>query len=64
MILDRIEGDSAILELDNGALIQVPAGLLPAGVKEGDCLRLVVDTDATEERRQRMKEKMNRLFRD
>lgn len=64
MILDRMEGDMAVLELDNGALVQVPAELLPAGAKEGDCLRLVVDTDATEERRQRIKEKMNRLFRD
>lgn len=64
MILDRIEGDIAVLELDNGTLIQVPAGLLPAEAKEGDCLRLTVDADTTEERRQRMKEKMNRLFRD
>jgi hypothetical protein len=39
IIIDRIEGTVAILEIGE-ALIEVPASLLPAGAQEGDPLVL------------------------
>jgi hypothetical protein len=39
IIIDRIEGKVAILEIGE-ALIEVPASLLPAGAREGDPLVL------------------------
>ncbi len=64
MILDRIEGETAIVELESGDYIKLPVSLLPKGAKEGDMLILSVDTDATQKRRQTVKKQMDRLFRD
>ena len=46
IVLDRIEGDRAILLVD-GQTIDLPASVLPAGSKEGDVLRFAADPDAT-----------------
>ncbi len=64
MILDRIEGDIAVLELDDGNYLTLPKTYLPDGVQEGDILKLMVDTDATQKKVQTVKETMHRLFRD
>ncbi len=64
MILDRIEGETAILELESGACIKLPVSLLPKDAKEGDVLVLAVDTDAAQQSRQTAKKRMNRLFCD
>ena len=64
MILDRIEGETAVLELKDGSYVKLPAVLLPADAKEGDVLRLTVDSEATQARKQGIKEKMHRLFCD
>lgn len=39
-VVDRIEGDFAVLELHDATLVDVPRGLLPAPVCEGDRLRV------------------------
>ena len=63
IVIDRIEGHVAILEI-NGETVDVPAGLLPDGAKEGDRLQLALcDNDGThlqrenEERLQRLRER-------
>ena len=38
--IDRIVGDRAVLDI-NGEQVEVPAGALPPGAKEGDLLQLV-----------------------
>ena len=55
IILDRIEGTTAVLETEDG-MENVPRQLLPAEVKEGDVLQKTqdgyqIDTAATEARR-------------
>ena len=37
--LDRIEGEYAVLEGPDREMIQISAGLLPAGVREGSALK-------------------------
>jgi hypothetical protein len=44
--VDRVEGDVAVLIID-GATLELPARLLPAGAGEGAVLRLTFDPDAT-----------------
>ena len=63
LIIDRFEGDFAEVETDKG-MINIPRTELPAGAKEGDTLRLTIDADDTEARKQRIEEKMNKLFKD
>ena len=61
LIIDRFEGDFAVIETDNG-MIDIPRSELPTGAKEGDVLRLVIDTDGTESRKERIDGMMARLF--
>lgn len=66
IILDRFEGDTAVLETDEG-MLNVERSELPDAVKEGDVLVndggvWSVDKEATDERRSRMREKMRRLL--
>ena len=64
MIIDRFEGDFAIIELPNGQMIDCPKELLPDNVKEGNILSIIVDEDVTKEKLQKNTERMNRLFKD
>lgn len=47
VIIDRIEGDLAVLVLhdDDGVKFNVPVGLLPDGAKDGDHLTMSFVTD-------------------
>ncbi len=45
IVLDRIEGSRAVLEID-GELVEIPASALPPGAREGATLRLLPSTDA------------------
>ncbi len=45
IILDRVEGPMAVLEID-GEHYEFPAAALPEGASEGDVLTLQADPDA------------------
>lgn len=67
-IVDRVEGDVAVLERDDLELVDVPLSKLPEGVGRHDCLEEEggawwIDRDRTAERKRRIEEKMRRLFR-
>lgn len=66
-ILDRFEGDFALLEGPDGATQPLPLEQLPGPLREGDCLvwdgaAWRVDKGATQARRDRINARMNRLF--
>ena len=63
-VIDRIEGEFAVLEMDAGAFANLPRVLLPEGAKEGDTLVISVDREDTEERKKKIDGMMNRLFCD
>lgn len=46
-VVDRIEGDLAVLEL-GGVEVLWPVGSLPAGVVEGSALRVTIELAPTE----------------
>lgn len=65
--IDRISGNMAVCEDENGDLVKLISSELPSEVKEGDILKKqngVWYKDETEssDRRQAMKEKLNRLI--
>lgn len=64
LIIDRFEGDLAIVELPDGRMIDCPKELLPDNTKEGSILSIIVDEDATKEKLQKNTDRMNRLFKD
>lgn len=64
LIIDRFEGDFAVIELPDGKMIDCPKALLPDDAKEGSILNITVDETATNDKLKKVTERMNRLFRD
>lgn len=50
-VVDAIEEGSAAIEVDGGAVIHLPCGLLPADAKPGDVLRVSIEIDAAATKR-------------
>ena len=63
LIIDRFEGDFAIVETDNG-FINIPRSDLPVTASEGDVLVLGFDKDSTNERKKRVGGMMDKLFKE
>lgn len=64
LIIDRFEGEFAIVEIPDGQIINCPKVLLPADAKEGSILNIAVDNDATNKKLLENTNRMNRLFKD
>lgn len=65
-IIDRMEQEIVICEDENGNRVKFLAENMPKEAKEGDILvkmkeSLSIDQEETRRRRQRMREKLNRL---
>ena len=63
IIIDRFEGEHVVLEIDTDH-VNIPISNLPKGAKEGDVLRFIIDSNETQNRKQRVEDKMNRLFKE
>lgn len=61
VIVDRIEGDYAIVEIEKGNMSNLPLDLVP-NVKEGDIVTITVNKDKTEDRKKTIEELMNSVF--
>ena len=62
-IIDRIEQDTAIVELEGGESLSLPYALLrPLQAKEGDVLRLCIDQEETAKRRERVSSLLKDIF--
>lgn len=62
LTIDRLEGEWVVCEYEKGKTLNLPTALLPADAREGDVLRLTVDREATDERKERAEALRNRLF--
>ena len=65
-IIDRFEGDTAVIEDENGTF-DIPRSELPEGVREGDVLiysggRWTADRETAEIRRNNAAERLHRLL--
>ncbi len=56
-IVDRIEGEIAILEIEGEILIELPKKFLPKGTREGNILKMTLEIDKIKEKKQRDKVK-------
>lgn len=54
IIIDRFEGDYAVVELESKDLADLPRILVPLEAKEGDILEIIVDKDETMRRKKRI----------
>lgn len=65
MIIDRFEGDIAVVETDSG-MLDIVRDLLPENASEGDVIvqtdgGYIIDEQATAERRKAIAERLRRL---
>lgn len=65
-IIDRMEQEMVICEDENGSLVTFLAENMPKEAREGDVLVKIngsysIDKEETRRRRQRLREKLNRL---
>ena len=64
LIIDRFEGDFAVVELSDGRMIDCPKSLLPDNSKEGSIINITVDETATNDKLKKVTKRMNKLFKD
>ena len=62
--IDRLEGDLAVLEVEEGKTVTVPKTALPEGAQEGDVLRITIDREKTTAREAEIKALMSDVFAD
>ncbi len=64
LIIERFEGDWAIIETKNRHTFNLPRFVLPTGIKEGDVISIQVGIDlvATKERAEKSKRMLDNLF--
>ena len=61
VIVDRIEGDYALVEIEKGKMCNLPIELVP-DVKEGDIVTITINKDKTKDRKKTVEELMNSVF--
>lgn len=62
VIIDRFEGDYAVVELPDRSTVDIPKQLVPKGAKEGDVLSIEIDKDETAKRKERIQKLMDELW--
>lgn len=63
VIIDRFEGDYAVVEIEIGKCVNIPKVLIP-NAKEGDIIKIEIDKKETLERKKHIQELMNNVFED
>ncbi len=61
VIVDRIEGDYAVVEIEKGNMSNLPLELVP-NVKEGDIVTITINKGKTEDRKKTIEKLMNSVF--
>ena len=63
VIIDRYEGNYAVVELPDKSTVDVPKVLFP-GSKAGEVIQISFDRNATAERKENIKKLMDELWMD
>jgi hypothetical protein len=62
VIIDRFEGNFAVVELEDKSFCNMPNLLLPNNAKEGDVISISIDADDTSKRKKEASELFNDLI--
>lgn len=64
VIIDRYEGNFAVVQMPDGKMIDMPKELIPPHAKEGAILEIIYNDVKTKNRETEIINKMNKLFDD
>jgi len=62
VIIDRFEGNFAVVELPDKTTVNMPKKIIPEEAKEGDVLCIEIDKAETSNRKERIEKLMNQLW--
>jgi hypothetical protein len=62
VVIDRFEGDFAVVELPNRNMIDVPKALLPDEAVEGDIIEIRIDRDEAKNQEVQIKGLMDEVW--
>lgn len=63
VIIDRFEGEYAIVELEEKNIVEVPKILIP-GAKEGDIIKIEILKQETNSQKEQIQKLINKVFED
>lgn len=63
-VIDRFEGESAIVELEDKKFVNIPRKAIPPEAKEGDIILVTIDSQGTKEQRKKIEQLMKTLWVD
>lgn len=61
-IIDRFEGDFAVVELPDKTIVNIPKKAIPPDAKEGSVVDVTIDVTEKSERTQKIHKQMDALF--
>lgn len=61
VIIDRFEGDYAVVELDDLSIVNVPKSLFK-GAKEGDIIDIIINKEESDKRKGSINKLIDNLF--
>ncbi len=61
-IIDRFEGNYAVVELENKEMINISKKILPEEACEGNVISVVIDQEETMKRKKKIKQLMDDLW--
>ena len=61
IVIDRFEGDFAVIELEDGSFVNAPRKLFCDG-REGETYCIIKDKEETKKRKKRIEDLRKRLF--
>ena len=61
VIIDRFEGDFAVVETCDKSMVNLPKSLVP-GSREGDVISIIIDEEETKKRKDNIQKMMNDLW--
>ena len=63
VIIDRFENEFAVIEIEKNKFINVPKILFP-NAQEGDVIKIEIDKEETNKRKEEIQKIVNNLFED
>lgn len=64
VIIDRFEGDFAVVEMPDKQFVNVPKQIIPPEASDGDVLLINIDHTETKQRKEKILKLMNDLWKD
>lgn len=62
VIVDRFEGEFAVVEMQDKTQVNMPKILLPQHTKEGDMIDIILNNEATEKKKETISKLMGEVW--